>query len=229
MLRTNPLPETSMRLRRPYAWREARFADARTAGPYWEALKSFGFRDGLSVPGFDGRALSCGVTLSFGADGFDPATRAGVVMACAALMAEARWRSAPRPRLTARERDCIAWVAEGKTDWEISRILSIGEATAHGYVESAKRKLGATTRPEAAGRWLAFERGRPEVEAPAAGLSPREEQVLLWIAAGWTDKHVAARLEISPATVRDHVDAARAKLNAATRAHAVAKLVAARA
>jgi LuxR family quorum sensing-dependent transcriptional regulator len=53
------------------------------------------------------------------------------------------------PRLTPRERECLSWVAAGKTDWEISQILNIAEQTAHEYVQNALTKLNATTRAQA--------------------------------------------------------------------------------
>jgi LuxR family transcriptional regulator, quorum-sensing system regulator BjaR1 len=53
------------------------------------------------------------------------------------------------PKLTKRERDCLSWVAKGKTDWEISQILKIAEQTVHEYVQNALIKLNATTRAQA--------------------------------------------------------------------------------
>lgn len=53
------------------------------------------------------------------------------------------------PRLTPRERECLTWVASGKTDWEISQILTIAEQTVHEYVQNALIKLNATTRAQA--------------------------------------------------------------------------------
>ena len=54
------------------------------------------------------------------------------------------------PRVLApRERECLNWVAAGKTDWEIAQILNISEQTAHGYVQNALSKLGARTRAQA--------------------------------------------------------------------------------
>ncbi|MCJ9427490.1 LuxR family transcriptional regulator [Kordiimonas marina] len=55
----------------------------------------------------------------------------------------------PITKLTTRERECLEWVAAGKTDWEISAILSIAERTVHNHVESAKVKLGVHTRVQA--------------------------------------------------------------------------------
>jgi DNA-binding CsgD family transcriptional regulator len=55
----------------------------------------------------------------------------------------------PEGRLTPRERECLAWIASGKTDWEISQILAISRQTVHGYVQSALSRLGARTRAQA--------------------------------------------------------------------------------
>ena len=55
-------------------------------------------------------------------------------------------------RLTDRERDALAWVAKGKSDWEISRILGVSEATARFHVDNARRKLGAANRAHAVAR-----------------------------------------------------------------------------
>ena len=58
--------------------------------------------------------------------------------------------SAPSLRkLTPRERECLKWIAAGKTDWEISLILNISEQTVHGYVQNALTKLNARTRAQA--------------------------------------------------------------------------------
>ncbi|TIW77529.1 MAG: helix-turn-helix transcriptional regulator, partial [Mesorhizobium sp.] len=55
-------------------------------------------------------------------------------------------------RLTTRERDSLALVAEGKTDWEISVILGIAEATVRFHVDNARCKLGAVNRAQAVAR-----------------------------------------------------------------------------
>jgi LuxR family quorum sensing-dependent transcriptional regulator len=51
--------------------------------------------------------------------------------------------------LTPRERECLSWVAAGKSDWEISVILGISENTARWYVAKAMEKLQVRTRPHA--------------------------------------------------------------------------------
>ena len=60
----------------------------------------------------------------------------------------------PEPRLTRRERDSIALVAEGKTDWELAVILGVSEATARFHVDNARRKLGAVNRAQAVARLI---------------------------------------------------------------------------
>lgn len=60
-------------------------------------------------------------------------------------------------RLTARERDALSWVAEGKSDWEIAVILGLSETTVRYHVDNARRKLGAVNRAQAVARLL---RGR---------------------------------------------------------------------
>lgn len=54
--------------------------------------------------------------------------------------------------LTSRERECLNWVAKGKTDFEIGIILSISARTARFHIENAKRKLGVATRVQAVTR-----------------------------------------------------------------------------
>lgn len=51
--------------------------------------------------------------------------------------------------LTARELECLRWVAVGKTDAEIAVILSIKPRTARFHIENAKRKMGVATRVQA--------------------------------------------------------------------------------
>jgi DNA-binding CsgD family transcriptional regulator len=53
------------------------------------------------------------------------------------------------PVLTPREKECLSLAALGKSDRDIAANLHIGERTVHGYVEGAKRKMGAATRIQA--------------------------------------------------------------------------------
>lgn len=57
--------------------------------------------------------------------------------------------------LTRRETECLLWVGEEKSDWDIGAILGISQSTVHEHVENAKRKLGCTRRHHAWARALA--------------------------------------------------------------------------
>lgn len=50
--------------------------------------------------------------------------------------------------ITARERECIAWCADGKTDWEMGLILGRSERTVHHTISNAQRKLGVVNRAQ---------------------------------------------------------------------------------
>jgi len=60
-----------------------------------------------------------------------------------------------RPRLTPRQRDCMVLAAQGKSDWEIGRLLGISESTVHKHIEDAKRRFGVSTRIQLVVRGLA--------------------------------------------------------------------------
>jgi DNA-binding CsgD family transcriptional regulator len=53
-------------------------------------------------------------------------------------------------RLTSREIEALQWTLEGKTAWEIGRILSISEQTAARHVNNATRKLECVNKLPAA-------------------------------------------------------------------------------
>ena len=51
--------------------------------------------------------------------------------------------------LTARERECLAWSAEGKTAWETGVILGISDQTVISHLRNAQRKMRAANRVQA--------------------------------------------------------------------------------
>lgn len=59
--------------------------------------------------------------------------------------------------LTAREAQALLWAAEGKTAWEVGRILGVSEATAAAHLTRAAEKLAAVNRAHLIAR--AFVRG----------------------------------------------------------------------
>lgn len=53
---------------------------------------------------------------------------------------------AQRVELTKRERECLSWVAQGKSSWDIGQILGITEFTVSYHVKKAMKKLGSGSR-----------------------------------------------------------------------------------
>lgn len=53
------------------------------------------------------------------------------------------------PILSPRERECLQWVAAGKSDWDIGVILGISASTVEKHLLAARTKLVASTRTQA--------------------------------------------------------------------------------
>ena len=88
--------------------------------------------------------------------GFEPdlSQRTLSVMSAAAYAGHARFSEllndkTPRSPLTSRESECLRWVADGKTDVEVGKILDISPRTVRFHINNAKIKLGVATRIQA--------------------------------------------------------------------------------
>jgi DNA-binding CsgD family transcriptional regulator len=68
-----------------------------------------------------------------------------------ALLLEERYE---RIELTTREREVLAWVARGKTNAEIARLLWLAPSTVGKHLENIYAKLGVSTRTAAVARFL---------------------------------------------------------------------------
>jgi DNA-binding CsgD family transcriptional regulator len=129
-------------------------------GDLWEEQAKFGYRTGIAMalhlPG--GRHFALGVER----DEPLPADRRELTRLVADLQLfvvhaqEAAMRIlAPeaqpkgRPALTPRELEALHWTMEGKTAWELGRILGISERTAVLHVHNAMRKLDCASKHQA--------------------------------------------------------------------------------
>jgi DNA-binding NarL/FixJ family response regulator len=90
-------------------------------------------------------------------------------------------------------------------------------ASAHGLVSIPRQEI-ATLLPQ-------DERIEPAVNAPTESLTPRELEVLQLMARGLTNRQIAGHLKISEHTVKFHAGAVLGKLNARSRAEAVARAI----
>jgi DNA-binding CsgD family transcriptional regulator len=69
---------------------------------------------------------------------------------------------APVP-LSPRQIECVALVGQGKSDWEIGKILGLSSDTAHEYVETARKRYGVSRRTQLVVR--AIHDGHVNIEA----------------------------------------------------------------
>lgn len=149
----------------PFCWlpRNKKVIPQASARVFSEA-QDFGIRDGVSVPihGPSSFALFTAV-----ADGTprereetiqharEAVTALGLHVherAAAIIQASGDLGATDAARLTERERECLRWVAAGKTSGEIGEILGIAEGTVGQHIASVREKLGTTTRAHAAVR-----------------------------------------------------------------------------
>lgn len=61
---------------------------------------------------------------------------------------------AVRALISKKQREILQWIYQGKTNWEISKILDLNEETVKYHVEHAMSKLNVKTRAQAVGRAL---------------------------------------------------------------------------
>lgn len=143
---------------RPFSWGDVREQDDLTKpeARIIDEGRDFGMNDGLVIPVV---TISGSISL-FSPSGRNPnlspeARSAVEIMGVMALQALKRatldkGKTAPQYKpLTPREREVLQWVAAGKSDDEISKILNISTPTVIKHVESAKAKLDTYKRSAA--------------------------------------------------------------------------------
>lgn len=148
-----PLPWQIARTRQPPPGQVARmFLEAR----------AFGLAEGVSIPlhgpGPVQGALSF-ATHSLTADVIDVRTSDLHLLALhvhEAARRHLRPVSAPKPALTPRERECLAWAAQGKTSREIGLLLNVSERTTIFHLQNAAQKLGVHGRQAAIARGISL-------------------------------------------------------------------------
>jgi len=139
----------------PVRWSETCGANDDTGAQIFNEATEFRMADGFALPIYSRDGLVVGITM--GTDHYELGKQDEACLHLAAIYFHAklermRAECAPKlrgPKLTPRERECLSWVAAGKTDWEVSQILNISEQTAHEYAQNALIKLNATTRAQA--------------------------------------------------------------------------------
>ncbi len=134
----------------PFAWNEIPqgLLEPAKAQLVMTEAADFGLAEGLCIPLHDVYGSQAVVTMAGQQVELSPTPRR--MFHLAALYAYgAAERSVRTPtyhkgegRLTQRERDVMRWTAEGKTFWEIGKILGIAEATVNDHMRNIRSKLG---------------------------------------------------------------------------------------
>ena len=156
----NPMVQQTLRSPCPFLISELRNKSAEGDRRWSELLADVIKRgEGLSVPIYHGADAKAGI--NFGGDAPDTSalTRAmlQVVSHAAIDKMQDLTTGSPQtamPSLSVREAQCLRWVAIGRADAEIGQILGISPRTVRFHVDSAKTKLGVTTRIQAVAKAL---------------------------------------------------------------------------
>jgi LuxR family quorum-sensing system transcriptional regulator CciR len=132
---------------RAFAWRDLarRARQSRRDRALLGHAHRMGLKSAVTVPTSGAGAIRGSCTFA------TPDIRAFSAGECAMLdlLVPPLWRAADRlaaasaltrPTLTPRQLECLIWAARGKTDWEIARILSVGEDTIDRHLRRARER-----------------------------------------------------------------------------------------
>jgi DNA-binding CsgD family transcriptional regulator len=137
--------------------------------------------------------------------------------------------SMARLGLARREAEVAAWIAAGKTNVEIARILFLAPGTVKKHLDNVYRRLFIRTRTHLAilvmqARWLGADTTskRHSPGLPPPGLTASETAVLALVADGHSSAAIAATLNVGSATLKSHLGHIYRKLGVSTRTGAAA-------
>lgn len=152
----NPLLGAIRENRTSYRFSDFAPRSDRRYGAYWEAMSEARIGEALCATSYGPGGAIASLHLGFAGAGLSAEQAQAVQLAGLLLTERIMMLDVPPPAdrvaLTPRESDCLSYVAEGKTDWEISVILGIAEATARFHIDNGRRKLGAVNRSQAVAR-----------------------------------------------------------------------------
>jgi DNA-binding CsgD family transcriptional regulator len=155
----DPVMQHCKRKSLPIVWNQSTYIEA-GAEDMWEEQARFGYRSGigfaLHMPG--GRHFALGVDRDkeFPKDPVEVTRITAAVQLFAVYAQEAAMPLlspavvGPDAALTSRELETLRWTIEGKTAWEVGRILGIAENTVVRHTQSATQKLACANKHHAA-------------------------------------------------------------------------------
>jgi LuxR family quorum sensing-dependent transcriptional regulator len=161
----SPVLAEARRRTAPFAWAEINGGERLPAAEreFWGTVREWGWTNGFVVPVHGPNGYFSYVGMGTGERDLDLSIERRGCLTMTAVLAHERCHALYDPpvpnecqlALTERELECMRWVADGKSDWEISMILKISSATVRFHVDRARRKLDAVTRPQAVAKLVA--------------------------------------------------------------------------
>jgi LuxR family transcriptional regulator, quorum-sensing system regulator BjaR1 len=163
-IRFDPVARRCRRSPQPFEWRASDFDDDAQprAAEVMRRGADYGMAHGFMVPIHGPDGFEACVAMS--GDHLELTIQSKPAMHLIAQYAYARVRSLvgrdpakpalisreqAKPVLTSREQEVLAWVASGKSAWEIGEILNIAKRTVDEHAQTAFKKLGAVNRTHA--------------------------------------------------------------------------------
>ena len=126
--------------------------------PVMDEAWDFGLKEGITIPHLSLDGVRIGA--SFSGHQMDLSAGACTYLNVLSAMALMRTFSLSKTDcsdpLSPRERECLLWAADGKSDWDISAILGISQKTVEKHLSNCRRKLNAVNRCQAVVRALRF-------------------------------------------------------------------------
>jgi LuxR family transcriptional regulator, quorum-sensing system regulator BjaR1 len=142
----------------PFLWSEAESScgDSAAAKRVMGEAREFELGFGFTVPMLTLDGQSAGFSIASNRAELPPHFRGRLqLLAMYAFARALTMADAPPPvRLTPREADVLHWIAEGKSDWEISRILHVSEHLVDKMARQIRLKFGAANRTQAVAQAL---------------------------------------------------------------------------
>jgi DNA-binding CsgD family transcriptional regulator len=168
----------------PIMWWQSAGGGAGDARSFVEEARRFGMCSGASFPLHGLRGARGALTISYRRDLEETKSRLERCIPYIQLLSAYVFEAAARaigPQqhwaeqgMTRREMECLSWCSEGKTSWEIAKILGITERTVHFHMQNASHKLGASSRSHAVR--LAMQ----QIAGPAPAQPPARRAIRMW-------------------------------------------------
>ncbi len=147
--RFDPNVHRAIRSSHPYEWTWTDYGEREgpRAAEVMRFFRDFHLNRGFIVPihgagGYEAGVAMAGSHVELAAEA-KPGLHLMALYAFERLYELVAARSARKPPLTRREREVLAWSAQGKTAWEIGEILNVAKRTVDEHAQTAIRKLGA--------------------------------------------------------------------------------------